>query len=110
MTPSRTSRRLLSITSTWKKPSFFFNLGAVYSQIGLSYPRATVDGRLQASHTFIEVAEAFTFLRDNAATKASIGSSTTMDSSVECAGMLDVDHFEHGPPYLNMGLCLSVLL
>lgn len=66
-----------------------FNLGAVYSQIGLSYDRATVDGRRQASHAFIAAAGAFAFLRDNASTKASMGNSTTVDLSVECAGMLE---------------------
>ncbi|XP_050374142.1 vacuolar-sorting protein BRO1 [Argentina anserina] len=72
-----------------EKAAVLFNLGAVYSQIGLSYDRATVDGRRQASHAFIAAAGAFAFLRDNAATKASIGSSTTVDLSVECAGMLE---------------------
>ncbi|KAL6193319.1 PREDICTED: ALG-2 interacting protein X [Fragaria vesca subsp. vesca] len=72
-----------------EKAAVLFNLGAVYSQIGLSYDRATVDGRRLASHAFIAAAGAFAFLRDNAATKASIGSSTTVDLSVECAGMLE---------------------
>ncbi|GAV81161.1 BRO1 domain-containing protein/ALIX_LYPXL_bnd domain-containing protein [Cephalotus follicularis] len=72
-----------------EKAAVLFNLGAVYSQIGLSYDRATVEGRRQASHAFISAAGAFAFLRDNAATKASIGSSTTVDLSVECAGMLE---------------------
>ncbi|XP_062145045.1 vacuolar-sorting protein BRO1 [Alnus glutinosa] len=72
-----------------EKAAVLFNLGAVYSQIGLSYDRATVEGRRLASHAFIGAAGAFAFLRDNAATKASIGSSTTVDISVECAGMLE---------------------
>lgn len=72
-----------------EKAAVLFNLGAVYSQIGLSYDRATVDGRRQASHAFIAAAGAFAFLRDNAATKASIGNSATVDISVECAGMLE---------------------
>ncbi|KAB1205636.1 ALG-2 interacting protein X [Morella rubra] len=72
-----------------EKAAVLFNLGAVYSQIGLSYDRATVDGRRQASHAFIGAAGAFAFLRDNASTKASIGSSTTVDISVESAGMLE---------------------
>lgn len=66
-----------------------FNLGAVYSQIGLTYDRATVDGRRLASHAFISAAGAFAYLRDTAATKASIGGSATVDISVECAGMLE---------------------
>ncbi|XP_061365022.1 vacuolar-sorting protein BRO1 [Gastrolobium bilobum] len=72
-----------------EKASVLFNLGAVYSQIGLSYDRNTVDGRRQASHAFIAAAGAFAFLRDNASVKASIGSSITIDLSVECAGMLE---------------------
>ncbi|OMO68182.1 hypothetical protein CCACVL1_20034 [Corchorus capsularis] len=72
-----------------EKAAILFNLGAVYSQIGLSYDRATVDGRRQASHAFIAAAGAFAFLRDNASTKASMGNSTTVDLSVECAGMLE---------------------
>ena len=72
-----------------EKAAVLFNLGAVHSQIGLSHDRSTVDGRRLASHAFIAAAGAFAFLRDNAATKASIGSSTTVDLSVECAGMLE---------------------
>ncbi|KAL2996070.1 hypothetical protein AAZX31_10G253200 [Glycine max] len=72
-----------------EKASVLFNLGAVYSQIGLSYDRNTVDGRRQASHAFIAAAGSFAFLRDNASLKASVGSSTTVDLSVECAGMLE---------------------
>ncbi|KAK7343453.1 hypothetical protein VNO77_12207 [Canavalia gladiata] len=72
-----------------EKASVLFNLGAVYSQIGLSYDRNTVDGRRQASHAFIAAAGSFAFLRDNASMKASIGNSTTVDLTVECAGMLE---------------------
>ncbi|XP_022152294.1 vacuolar-sorting protein BRO1 [Momordica charantia] len=72
-----------------EKAAVLFNLGAVYSQIGLSFDRATVEGRRQASHAFIAAAGAFAFLRDNASTKASIGTSTTVDVSVECVGMLE---------------------
>ncbi|KAB2042173.1 hypothetical protein ES319_D02G197800v1 [Gossypium barbadense] len=72
-----------------EKAAILFNLGAVYSQIGLSYDRATVEGRRQASHAFIAAAGSFAFLRDNASTKASMGNSTTVDLSVECAGMLE---------------------
>ncbi|KAK4263878.1 hypothetical protein QN277_029235 [Acacia crassicarpa] len=72
-----------------EKAAVLFNLGAVYSQIGLSYDRNTVDGRRQASHAFIAAAGSFAYLRDNAAMKASIGSSTTVDLSVECSGMLE---------------------
>ncbi|XP_022733925.1 vacuolar-sorting protein BRO1 [Durio zibethinus] len=72
-----------------EKAAILFNLGAVYSQIGLSYDRATADGRKQASHAFIAAAGAFAFLRDNASTKASMGNSTTVDLSVECVGMLE---------------------
>ncbi|CAI0431796.1 unnamed protein product [Linum tenue] len=72
-----------------EKAAVLFNLGAVYSQIGLSYDRATVEGRKQAIHAFIAAAGAFAYLRDNASAKASMGSSTTVDVSVECAGMLE---------------------
>ncbi|XP_020966777.1 ALG-2 interacting protein X isoform X1 [Arachis ipaensis] len=72
-----------------EKASVLFNLGAVYSQIGLSYDRNTVDGRRQASHAFIAAAGAFAYLRDNASMKASIGGSATVDISGECAGMLE---------------------
>ncbi|KAG5240442.1 hydroxyproline-rich glycoprotein [Salix suchowensis] len=72
-----------------EKAAVLFNLGAVYSQIGLSFDRATVEGRKQAIHAFIAAAGSFAFLRDNAATKASMGTSTTVDLSVECVGMLE---------------------
>ena len=72
-----------------EKAAALFNLGAVYSQIGLSFDRATVEGRRQAIHAFIAAAGAFAYLRDNAAAKASVGTSTTVDVSVECVGMLE---------------------
>ncbi|KAI5677271.1 hypothetical protein M9H77_08221 [Catharanthus roseus] len=72
-----------------EKAAVLFNLGAVHSQIGLSYDRSAVEGRRQASHAFIAAAGAFAFLRDNVAMKASMGSSTTVDVSVECVGMLE---------------------
>ncbi|KAK6122322.1 hypothetical protein DH2020_043942 [Rehmannia glutinosa] len=59
------------------------------SQMGLSFDRSAVEGRRQASHSFIAAAGAFAFLRDNVAMKASVGSSTTLDVSVECVGMLE---------------------
>ncbi|KAK1416088.1 hypothetical protein QVD17_31876 [Tagetes erecta] len=73
----------------FEKAAVLFNLGAVHSQIGLACDRSTVDGRRQASHSFIAAAGAFAYLRDNEATKASVGVSTTVDVSVECAGMLE---------------------
>ncbi|XP_010044154.2 vacuolar-sorting protein BRO1 [Eucalyptus grandis] len=72
-----------------EKAAVLFNLGAVYSQIGLSYDRSTVEGRRLAVQAFIGAAGAFAYLRDNAAAKASMGSSTTVDVSIECAGMLE---------------------
>ncbi|XP_052199278.1 vacuolar-sorting protein BRO1 [Diospyros lotus] len=72
-----------------EKAAVLFNLGAVNSQIGLSFDRASVEGRRQASHSFIAAAGAFAFLRDNESAKASMGSSATVDLSVECAGMLE---------------------
>lgn len=72
-----------------EKAAVLFNLGAVHSQMGLSFDRSGVDGRKQASHAFIAAAGAFAFLRDNVAMKASMGSSTSVDVSVECAGMLE---------------------
>ncbi|XP_047330038.1 vacuolar-sorting protein BRO1-like [Impatiens glandulifera] len=72
-----------------EKASVLFNLGAVQSQTALTYDRSSIEGRRQASHAFIAAAGAFAFLRDNESSKASIGSSTTVDISLECAGMLE---------------------
>ncbi|KAG5532291.1 hypothetical protein RHGRI_026802 [Rhododendron griersonianum] len=74
-----------------EKAAVLFNLGAVYSQIGLTFDRAggSIEGRKQASHAFIAAAGAFAFLRDNESTKAAMGGSATVDLSVECAGMLE---------------------
>ncbi|KAM7463483.1 hypothetical protein LguiA_031604 [Lonicera macranthoides] len=72
-----------------EKAAVLFNLGAVHSQMGLGFDRSSVEGRRQASHSFIAAAGAFAFLRDNEAGKASMGSSTTLDVSVECVGMLE---------------------
>ncbi|KAG2321345.1 hypothetical protein Bca52824_014558 [Brassica carinata] len=73
-----------------EKAAVLFNLGASYSQIALGCDRTTVEGRRQASHAFIAAAGAFAWARDNEATKAMIGqSSTTVDVRVECVGMLE---------------------
>ncbi|KAF3669390.1 putative ATP synthase subunit beta, mitochondrial-like [Capsicum annuum] len=72
-----------------EKAAVLFNLGAVHSQMGLGFDHSSVEGRKQGSHSFIAAAGAFAFLRDNVAMKASLGSSTTVDVSVECAGMLE---------------------
>ncbi|KAL7001057.1 bck1-like resistance to osmotic shock, partial [Sarracenia purpurea var. burkii] len=72
-----------------EKAAVLFNLGAVHSQIGLTFDRSSIEGRRQASHAFIAAAGAFAFLRDNESAKASMGSSATVDVSVECAGMLE---------------------
>ncbi|KAK7255761.1 hypothetical protein RIF29_29180 [Crotalaria pallida] len=70
---------------TIDKASVLFNLGVVYSQIGLSYDRNTVNGRRRASHAFVVAAGSFAYSRENASMKASVGVSGTMDLSVECA-------------------------
>ena len=80
---------LYSLYFATEKAAVLFNLGAVHSQMGLSMDRSAVEGRRQASHSFIAAAGAFAFLRDNVAMKASMGTSTTVDMSVECAGMLE---------------------
>ncbi|KAK7274211.1 hypothetical protein RIF29_15292 [Crotalaria pallida] len=72
-----------------EKAAVLFNLGAVYSQIGVSIDRGAGDGRRQASHAFIGAAGAFAYLRDNAAMRASVGGSATVDVSDECARMLE---------------------
>ncbi|EPS72048.1 hypothetical protein M569_02706, partial [Genlisea aurea] len=72
-----------------EKAAVLFNLGAVHSQMGLSFDRSAVEGRKQASHSFIAAAGAFAYLRDNVSMKASVGTSTTLDISVECVGMLE---------------------
>lgn len=66
-----------------------FNLGAVYNQIGLSSDRSSVEGRRQASHSFMAAAGAFSVLRDNVPGDASIGSSITVDVSIDCVWMLE---------------------
>ncbi|XAR52479.1 hypothetical protein NMG60_11020591 [Bertholletia excelsa] len=72
-----------------EKAAALFNLGAVHSQIGLTFDRSSMEGRRQASHAFIASAGTFAYLRDNESSKASIGSLATVDVSVECAGMLE---------------------
>lgn len=72
-----------------EKAAVMFNMGAVYSQIGLSFDRSTVEGRRQAVHNFSSAAGAFAYLRDRLAVKAAAGGSATVDVSIECAGMLE---------------------
>lgn len=66
----------------------FFNLGAVYSQMGLAADRSSPAGLKQACNCFQSASGAFAFLRDNVSMKAAIGGAT-VDVSAECAGMLD---------------------
>ncbi|KAI3818891.1 hypothetical protein L1987_12712 [Smallanthus sonchifolius] len=47
-----------------EKVAILFNLGAVHSQIGLTFDRSTMEGRRQPSHSFIAAAGAFANLRD----------------------------------------------
>eukprot|EP00262_Sarcandra_glabra_P003011 TRINITY_DN1344_c0_g2_i1.p1 TRINITY_DN1344_c0_g2~~TRINITY_DN1344_c0_g2_i1.p1 ORF type:complete len:863 (-),score=175.50 TRINITY_DN1344_c0_g2_i1:317-2905(-) len=72
-----------------EKAAVLFNLGAVHSQIGLAADRASPAGLKQACNSFQAAAGSFGFLRDNLAMKVSLGSSTTLDVSGECAGMLE---------------------
>ncbi|KAJ7189305.1 hypothetical protein O6H91_Y533500 [Diphasiastrum complanatum] len=73
----------------FEKAAIAFNLGAVQSQIALGADRSSPNGLKQACNSFQLAAGAFAFLRDNISMKASGGSSTTVDVSVECAGMLE---------------------
>ncbi|KAJ7552040.1 hypothetical protein O6H91_06G039700 [Diphasiastrum complanatum] len=72
----------------FEKAAIAFNLGAVQSQIALAADRSSPNGLKQACNSFQFAAGAFSFLRDNISMKAS-GSSSTVDISVECAGMLE---------------------
>ncbi|KAI7738879.1 hypothetical protein M8C21_002042 [Ambrosia artemisiifolia] len=73
-----------------EKAAVLFNLGAVYSQIGLGFDRMSVEGRREAVKAFVAAAGAFAFLKESEAGKASGGDlKTTVDVSVECAGMLE---------------------
>ncbi|XP_039134717.1 vacuolar-sorting protein BRO1 [Dioscorea cayenensis subsp. rotundata] len=71
-----------------EKAAVFFNLGAVYSQMGLAADRSSPAGLKQACNCFQSASGAFAFLRDNVSMKAAIGGAT-VDVSAECAGMLD---------------------
>ncbi|KAL3693041.1 hypothetical protein R1sor_006692 [Riccia sorocarpa] len=72
----------------FEKAAIAFNLGAVQSQLALSADRSTPTGLKQACNCFQASAGAFAFLRDNISMKAS-GSASTVDITVECAGMLE---------------------
>ncbi|GFQ06403.1 vacuolar protein-sorting protein bro1 [Phtheirospermum japonicum] len=84
-----------TVTFTWfdafknKQKASQQNIQLVHSQIGQSFDRSEIEGRKQASHSFIAAAGVFAFLRDNVALKASVGNSTSVDVSVECVGMLE---------------------
>ncbi|PIA33499.1 hypothetical protein AQUCO_04100140v1 [Aquilegia coerulea] len=69
-----------------EKASVLFNLGAVYSQIALAADRSTPNGLKIACNSFMSAAGSFGYLKENASMKAS---NTTVDISVECAGMLE---------------------
>lgn len=74
----------------FEKAAIAFNLGAVQSQIALSADRTTANGLKQACGAFQAAAGVFAFLRDHISMKAAgAGNNTTLDISVECAGMLE---------------------
>lgn len=85
----KTRNKSSQINLHLEKAAVLFNLGAVYSQIGLAVDRSTVEGRKQAVYNFVTAAGVFAYLRDNVAVKAAAGGSATVDVSVECAGMLE---------------------
>nr|XP_043613755.1 vacuolar-sorting protein BRO1-like [Erigeron canadensis] len=68
----------------FEKAAVLFNLGAVYSQLGLGFDRSTVDGRRDAVQAFVASAGVFGYLRENA-----VASGGTVDVSGECVGMLE---------------------
>lgn len=72
-----------------EKAAVLFNLGAVHSQMAFAADRTAAGGLKQACNSFQAAAGAFAFLRDKASLKASLGSSTTVDVSAECAGALE---------------------
>lgn len=71
-----------------EKAAVVFNLAAIQSQLALSADRTSANGLKQACNAFQAAAGAFALLRDNISMKASVGQST-VDVSVECAGMLE---------------------
>lgn len=72
----------------FEKAAIMFNLAAIQSQLGLSMDRSSPNGIKQACNAFQASAGAFAYLRDNISMKAS-ASGSTVDISVECAGMLE---------------------
>ncbi|CAA7022852.1 unnamed protein product [Microthlaspi erraticum] len=71
-----------------EKAAVLFNLGALYSQLGLGHDTSTVEGRRNASQDFLAAATAFSYLRQNESFKASV-EECTVDLSVACSGMLE---------------------
>jgi programmed cell death 6-interacting protein len=72
----------------FEKAAIAFNLGAIQSQLGLSADRTSTTGIKQACNSFQAAGGVFAFLRDNISIKAA-GSNSTLDISVESAGMLE---------------------
>ncbi|GAB2226641.1 hypothetical protein Drorol1_Dr00022456 [Drosera rotundifolia] len=72
-----------------EKAAVVFNLGAVWSQIGVGVERGTVEGRREAVRCFAAAAGAFAMLREGLAAKAVAGGAVTVDLGVECVGMLE---------------------
>eukprot|EP00271_Cylindrocystis_brebissonii_P000903 TRINITY_DN1108_c0_g1_i1.p1 TRINITY_DN1108_c0_g1~~TRINITY_DN1108_c0_g1_i1.p1 ORF type:complete len:893 (-),score=209.49 TRINITY_DN1108_c0_g1_i1:548-3226(-) len=76
----------------FEKAGVVFNLAAIQSQLGLSADRTNPEGLKQACNCFQSSAGAFAYLRDNISMKATGGanaSNTTIDITMECAGMLE---------------------
>nr|PNR49661.1 hypothetical protein PHYPA_011557 [Physcomitrium patens] len=86
----RQGRKVSQQNIHFEKAAIAFNLGAVQSQIALSADRTTPMGLKQACGAFQAAAGVFAFLRDNISMKAAgTGNNSTIDISVECAGMLE---------------------
>ncbi|KAF9594051.1 hypothetical protein IFM89_027025 [Coptis chinensis] len=68
-----------------EKSGVLFNLGSVYSQIGMGADRLNVNGLKLACNSFMSAAGVYVFLKEN----VSVKSNGTVDVGVECAGMLE---------------------
>lgn len=71
-----------------EKAAVLFNIGATSHEMGLRCDRNTISGRRDASMEFVAAASAFSYLRQNESSKASV-EDCTVDVSKECAGMLE---------------------
>jgi programmed cell death 6-interacting protein len=83
------TRRAELCSQPFEKAAIMFNIGAIQSQIALSYERSSQQGRVESKKAFEEAAGIFAHLRDTISLKID-PETRPVDLSPECCSMLEL--------------------